>query len=602
MHSLAGLLMRTVTRSRSLRTKILAWSLVPTVLALGAIALVSYFAYQAMAHDLVLDRDRELTRLLAEQLGSQLTDYAGTPANLSRAEEIYEQEMISEQTLFRRLVNSIRPRTGEEGIAYLVNAEGAVILHSDRSRVGESLMGMPAVEAALAGETGALRIHDDSGREILTSYAPVPGTTWGLVIEQPWSSLTASISAYQRAILVLMAGGLVLVGALVMLGVRRTTGPLRELVTASRAISEGDFQTRVTAATGDEIETLAVQFNRMSARLQESYHALARRASRRERELSTLNEVTAASSLARELPDVFQESLLSLDRALGFGAAAIWTVDTGIEKSTFAAGHGDSEAIQSLVTSPDTDRLRAELLGPAVQSDAGGPTRAADSPVIVERAEGGTLVGVPVVARGRRLGMLAVILRAEEVPDSEQVQLLTTVGQQLGLAIESHRLFADTSRQRGPLPPDRRRRGPHHLDPLAARTDACSRRVDPSAPRIRTRLHRAGGGWARGDEGRRRRRLGAPLPSASQLHRRRARSDRLGSLLRRVVAGAGRPRRSPLHPSGQLRRHLLRTRRPPAHRHHRVGRPRRPERVPATLHRDRPHCPRVARGSGRHRH
>jgi len=115
--------MRTPTRSRSLRTKILAWSLIPTVLALGAIALVSHFAYQAMAHDLVLERDRELTRLLAEQLGSQIVEYAGSPRGFVRAEGVYEQEMISEQTLFRRLVTSIRPRTGSEGVAYIVNVK-----------------------------------------------------------------------------------------------------------------------------------------------------------------------------------------------------------------------------------------------------------------------------------------------------------------------------------------------------------------------------------------------------------------------------------------------------------------------------------------------
>jgi nitrate/nitrite-specific signal transduction histidine kinase len=360
---------------------------------------------------------------------------------------VYEQEMISEQTLFRTLVTSIRPRTGSEGVAYIVNAEGTAILHSDRARVGESLRDLPAVEAVLAGEIGAQRARDHTGREVLTSYAPIPQTTWALVIEQPWSSLTASITGYQRAILGLMTAGLVLVGALVLLGVRRTTGPLRDLVSASRAVSEGDFQTRVTAATGDEIETLAAQFNRMSARLQESYHALARRASRRERELATLNEVTAASSLARELPDVLGESLTALDRTFGYEAAAIWTIDDAADQPVFAAGHGDPGALQSLVTSPDADQLRTELLGHPLQSDSGGSSRTTDLPIVVERAEGGTLVGVPVVARGRRLGMLGVGLRSDQAPDSEQIQLLTTVGQQMGLAVESHQLFADASRR-----------------------------------------------------------------------------------------------------------------------------------------------------------
>lgn len=62
--------MRTATRSPLLRTKILAWSLIPTVAVMAAIVWVSHFDYQAMAHDLVLEHDRELTRLPAEPLGS----------------------------------------------------------------------------------------------------------------------------------------------------------------------------------------------------------------------------------------------------------------------------------------------------------------------------------------------------------------------------------------------------------------------------------------------------------------------------------------------------------------------------------------------------
>jgi hypothetical protein len=53
--------MRTATRSHSLPTKILAWSLIPTVGVLSAIALASALGDQAMAHDLVLERDRQLT-------------------------------------------------------------------------------------------------------------------------------------------------------------------------------------------------------------------------------------------------------------------------------------------------------------------------------------------------------------------------------------------------------------------------------------------------------------------------------------------------------------------------------------------------------------
>jgi len=440
--------MRTTTRSHSLRTKILAWSLIPTVAVLAGIALVSHFGYQAMAHDLVLERDRELTRLLAEQLGSQLAEYAGSPANLSRAEGIYEQEIISEQTLFRRLVSSIRPRTGADGVAYLVNAEGEIILHSDRSRVGEKLSGLTAVDAVLLGEPGAIRTYDDRGLQVLSSYASVPGTTWGLIIEQPWSTLTASITSYQRAILGLIAGGLVLLGVVIVAGVRRMTGPLRDLVSASRAISDGDFQARVQVATGDEIETLATQFNRMSIRLQDSYQALARRVTLRGRELTALNEVTSASSLSRDLPDVLSAALQALIQALGLEAAAIGTLDAGSDELVFAAGLGPPATLEAmrvpsnlgalyrraLADAPASPPADAQIAGPGVETLAGSP-------------DGTGTLGVLVAARGRPMGVLAVLPRVDQTLGAEEAQLLTTVGQQLGLAIESHRLFADAQRR-----------------------------------------------------------------------------------------------------------------------------------------------------------
>jgi len=435
----------TATRSHSLRTKILAWSLVPTVLVLAAIALVSHFAYQAMAHDLVLDRDRELTRLLAAQLGSQLADYAGTPANLSRAEGVYEQEIVSQQSLFRRLVSSIRPRTGADGVAYLVNADRVTILHSDRSRVGETLTGLAAVDAVLAGETGARRTRDETGVEILTSYAPVPGTTWGLIIEQPWSSLTASITGYQRAILGLMAGGLLVLSLLVATGARRITGPLRQLMLASRAISEGDFQPRVTAATGDEIETLATQFNRMAVRLQDSYQALARRVTQRGRELTALNAVTAASSLARHLPDVLTSSLQELIQTLGLDAAAIWIQEPASADLAFAAGQGRPASLEAIRASPEIAVLAEQLL-PGVGTDALGPADGMFPPRAFTEAEGG-LVAVPVVARSGPLGLLVVLPAAGHTLGREAAQLLTTVGVQLGLAVESHRWFDDAQRR-----------------------------------------------------------------------------------------------------------------------------------------------------------
>ena len=62
-------------RWRSLRNKIIAWSFVPTAIILVTVALVSLYAYQRVTENLVIERDRDLTRLSASLLATELTTY-----------------------------------------------------------------------------------------------------------------------------------------------------------------------------------------------------------------------------------------------------------------------------------------------------------------------------------------------------------------------------------------------------------------------------------------------------------------------------------------------------------------------------------------------
>ena len=59
-----------------LRNKIIAWSFVPTVIILVAVAVVMLYAYQDVTEDLVIERDMELTRLTADKFVAKLMKYA----------------------------------------------------------------------------------------------------------------------------------------------------------------------------------------------------------------------------------------------------------------------------------------------------------------------------------------------------------------------------------------------------------------------------------------------------------------------------------------------------------------------------------------------
>ena len=166
--------------------------------------------------------------------------------------------------------------------AYLVDQSGQVVYHSDNDQVGGNLSGQAAVQQVLSGKSGALRTRDLAGQAIIASFAPVPGTPWSLVTEISWDVLLSASQGYRQFLLLLLGLGIVIPAIVVAIGVGRTIRPIVELTNAARQVAEGNFGQAVTASTGDELEDLAQQFNRMSAELAESYAQLRQRQERLE--------------------------------------------------------------------------------------------------------------------------------------------------------------------------------------------------------------------------------------------------------------------------------------------------------------------------------
>src|SRR5207249_3905261 len=80
-------------------------------------------------------------------------------------------------------------------------------------------------------------------------------------------------------------------------GMARPIGVLDE---GARRIGAGKLDQRIEIHTGDELEGLAEQFNRMSAQLRESYAGLERKVDERTHELSdALEQQTAISEILR---------------------------------------------------------------------------------------------------------------------------------------------------------------------------------------------------------------------------------------------------------------------------------------------------------------
>jgi nitrate/nitrite-specific signal transduction histidine kinase len=335
-----------------------------------------------------------------------------------------------------------RLRIGEGGSAYLVDGAGRVIYHSDPERIGDDLAAHATVQHVLRGRVGALRTRDLDGREIVASFAPVPGTSWGLVTETVWAMLTRGSRRYQRFLLVLLVLGVVVPALVVAVGVRRITKPIVELIGAAQEMAGGHFGQAITARTGDEIEELADQFNRMAAQLQGSYADL-------ERAVAALNAVAVVVSQSLDLDEMLNDALEKTLQVVESEAGGIYLLDERAQVLTVAAQRGlDSRFIAEI------DRLKvgegfsgrvAQCGRPLVVRNVSADPRLTRMAV---REEGlRSLAVVPLNAKGKVLGTLFAATHGYREFTDREVQLLTSIGHQIGIAVENARLFGQVGQR-----------------------------------------------------------------------------------------------------------------------------------------------------------
>jgi two-component system, NtrC family, sensor kinase len=182
------------------------------------------------------------------------------------------------------------------GYAYLIDEHGNLIAHSDATLV----LKRPDL-GQVAGVQRFLRnpAHFDStpaqegrgllGKPVLATYAPVPELGWAVILEEPVDAALANVEILKRSALVFLAIGLFVGAAVIAWMSGRMTGPIRDLHEGAKIIGSGNLDYRVNIETGDEIEWLAEEFNKMAGELKISYATLEQKVKDKTIELEKTN-------------------------------------------------------------------------------------------------------------------------------------------------------------------------------------------------------------------------------------------------------------------------------------------------------------------------
>jgi signal transduction histidine kinase len=186
---------------------------------------------------------------------------------------------------------------------------------------------------------------------------------------------------------------------------------------------------------------IAIQQARLFEQVQGYAEELEQRVADRTRELSALYDVTAVANESLDLSTTLERSLERVLGAMRSQAGTIHLLDETGETLHLAVQQGlppDVAARQE--TLPAGDSLPGWVLkhgDPLIVPDLTFEPRS----VLANRNSLQTYVGVPMRARGQVLGVLSVA-RAREQPqfNVEEVALLTTIADQVGVVVENARL------------------------------------------------------------------------------------------------------------------------------------------------------------------
>jgi signal transduction histidine kinase/CheY-like chemotaxis protein len=185
-----------------------------------------------------------------------------------------------------------RVRLGQNGLAYVVDSRGELVSHPDLRLVlaRTDLSRLPHVSDAIA-RAPAVRLHTRTlaGASALAAGVPISRFGWTVFAELPASEALAPVYAVVTRTALLGALGLLGAFAASYFLARRMVRPIRALGEGADRIGAGQLGERIHVGTGDELDALGAQFNRMAERLEESYATLEARIAERTEQLAQAN-------------------------------------------------------------------------------------------------------------------------------------------------------------------------------------------------------------------------------------------------------------------------------------------------------------------------
>ncbi len=285
------------------------------------------------------------------------------------------------------------------------------------------------------------------GQPVVGIYEHYEVLGLGFMVEVPQAELFAQIDSLAPFTLTLLGVTSVILSALIITGTRNMLAPIRELVNMTRYFADGDWMARAPITRNDEIGLLSQSFNLMADELTALYRSLEIQVDERTRQILTAAEVANLATSAKNLDELLSRTVNLIIERFGYYHAAIFLLDEVKESAVLEEATGQvgrnlkAQGYRIQLNTGSIVSWVANNNSPHVASDVMQDTIHLQHELLPEtHAE----VGLPISIGNNVLGVLDVQSTDPNSFDSQSVEVLSTLANQVASAIQNFRLLEGT--------------------------------------------------------------------------------------------------------------------------------------------------------------
>jgi GAF domain-containing protein/HAMP domain-containing protein len=382
---------------------------------------------------------------------------------------------------------------GESGYAFLVDAENRLIAlpeagYSDFGVTDTSLLGeildpasLPAaspeffgiLDTIMSGDAGIFNV-DLGGTERFVAYQQIPEVQYRLAVIVPASELLTEAAAVRAQIAVetrntigfslLLIVVVFIIASVASLAIgNRLTTPLGSLTHVANEIISGNLEAQAEVRSQDEIGTLANTLNAMTSNLRGLIQSLEQRVTertsalqdalqkgeRRGKQYEAITRVAQAINTTQNLQELLPQISKVISSQFGFYHVGIFLNDASNQYAVLGAANSDggrkmlNRGHQLKVGEQGIVGYVTGTGNPRIALDVGEDVTYFNNPDLPEtRSE----MALPLIISGRIIGALDVQSTEPNAFSDEDVEVLSTLADQVSLAIHNARLYDQTQK------------------------------------------------------------------------------------------------------------------------------------------------------------